>query len=199
MDDINFLKNINDKNTETPEGIEFVRNQNRICYLNVFQEYLNARKSQSFSTDHEKGNRAETVADPAVDKRASRLFTKIDGEKVDEKKYLCTKCPFRTHVKRNLKRHLLTHDGVKLFQCEICGKRLCDYRSLKWHMQSQHDDGNVEKEYKCQRCPYAARYKFSLRSHISIRRIRKMLRTFRNTSATSVLLELNINISWWPI
>ncbi|KAK3395159.1 hypothetical protein B0H63DRAFT_64717 [Podospora didyma] len=57
-----------------------------------------------------------------------------------EKPFTCTfgTCNMRFGARLDLKRHMATHNGEKLFQCPLCQKSFSRMDNLKRHKQSQH-------------------------------------------------------------
>lgn len=62
-----------------------------------------------------------------------------DDEEMLTEGLQCTKCGKLFATKRNLKRHLLTHTGLK-YNCAMCGKEFSRVDKLKEHEQSKHKD-----------------------------------------------------------
>jgi len=60
----------------------------------------------------------------------------------NERKYTCTLCDKSFKRQDHLNGHLLTHQDKKPFECKApgCDKSYCDSRSLKRHVESQHQD-----------------------------------------------------------
>jgi hypothetical protein len=60
----------------------------------------------------------------------------------DERKYTCHICEKSFKRQDHLNGHLLTHSDKKPFECRApgCDKSYCDSRSLKRHVESQHQD-----------------------------------------------------------
>ena len=59
-----------------------------------------------------------------------------------ERKYACAQCDKSFKRQDHLNGHLLTHQDTKPFRCRAphCAKSYCDSRSLKRHVESQHQD-----------------------------------------------------------
>jgi uncharacterized Zn-finger protein len=60
----------------------------------------------------------------------------------NERKYTCHLCDKSFKRQDHLNGHLLTHQDKKPFECKApgCDKSYCDSRSLKRHVESQHQD-----------------------------------------------------------
>jgi uncharacterized Zn-finger protein len=60
----------------------------------------------------------------------------------NERKYACHLCDKAFKRQDHLNGHLLTHQDKKPFECKApnCDKSYCDSRSLKRHVESQHQD-----------------------------------------------------------
>ena len=60
----------------------------------------------------------------------------------NERKYACTQCEKSFKRQDHLNGHMLTHAEKKPFECRVpnCDKSYCDSRSLKRHVESQHQD-----------------------------------------------------------
>ena len=60
----------------------------------------------------------------------------------NERKYQCQKCDKAFKRQDHLNGHMLTHEDKKPFECKApgCDKSYCDSRSLKRHVESQHQD-----------------------------------------------------------
>ncbi|KAI5719006.1 hypothetical protein M8J76_003631 [Diaphorina citri] len=105
-----------------------------------------------------------------------------------EPKYQCPQCPYRAKQKSSLKTHIsikhsdsitngyyiqygfnnwpLVQQYSKGFECQVCGKRYKYKRGLHRHKQ---DECGQEPKYQCPQCPYRAKQKSSLKSHMKIR------------------------------
>jgi uncharacterized Zn-finger protein len=60
----------------------------------------------------------------------------------NERKYTCVLCDKAFKRQDHLNGHMLTHKDKKPFECKApgCEKSYCDSRSLKRHVESQHQD-----------------------------------------------------------
>lgn len=60
----------------------------------------------------------------------------------NERKYSCTLCDKSFKRQDHLNGHMMTHQEKKPFECKApgCDKSYCDSRSLKRHVESQHQD-----------------------------------------------------------
>ena len=57
--------------------------------------------------------------------------------------YSCNYCSRFMKNKGDMRRHIRTHTGVKLFPCPICSKHYSHKCSLKLHMRFVHEDVDV--------------------------------------------------------
>ncbi|XP_033224479.1 zinc finger protein 271-like [Belonocnema kinseyi] len=63
--------------------------------------------------------------------------TESEDEEILSEGLQCTKCGKLFATKRNLKRHLVTHTGLK-YSCPMCGKEFSRIDKLREHEQSKH-------------------------------------------------------------
>ena len=63
--------------------------------------------------------------------------TESEDEEIIAKGLQCTKCGKLFATKRNLKRHILTHTGLK-YNCPMCGKEFSRIDKLREHEQTKH-------------------------------------------------------------
>ncbi|XP_059483304.1 zinc finger protein 236-like [Neocloeon triangulifer] len=67
-----------------------------------------------------------------------------------ERPYMCTRCSCRFKKLSHLKSHEESHDGIKKFLCDDCGKAFTSKPALKLHIVAIHTkDG---KTYDCNEC-----------------------------------------------
>lgn len=81
-----------------------------------------------------------------------------------KKKYKCLQCSFETDARLILQKHIITHKGIKAFQCKICLAKFTQSAALSAHMEYKHAETS-EKKYKCSLCSYETNYEPYLRRH----------------------------------
>ena len=87
-------------------------------------------------------------------------------EEEKKKSYKCTKCPYESAYKSNLKTHILSvHEKVKNLQCHKCPHQASTSSNLKTHIKSVND--NI-KDNVCNDCGSAFSRKYVLEDHIRI-------------------------------
>lgn len=84
----------------------------------------------------------EDIISEYLPPKASESSAKIKENESEDEEILseglqCTKCGKLFATKRNLKRHLLTHTGLK-YNCPMCGKEFSRIDKLREHEQSKH-------------------------------------------------------------
>lgn len=57
--------------------------------------------------------------------------------------YSCDQCPRKFRVMLRLNAHKRTHDGLKPFECEICGKDFAKWNNLKTHHIQKHTESKI--------------------------------------------------------
>lgn len=62
--------------------------------------------------------------------------------------HYCRRCNKDFSTKTNLLRHIQTHDGVKPYQCNICGAGFTQNGSLKQHVFIHTGEVNNKNLYK---------------------------------------------------
>ena len=50
--------------------------------------------------------------------------------------YFCNLCQYSSSISGNLKRHIMSHYGIKPFKCSICGRSFVEMSKLKRHSRS---------------------------------------------------------------
>ncbi|XP_026684862.1 zinc finger protein 782-like, partial [Diaphorina citri] len=95
-----------------------------------------------------------------------------------EPKYQCPHCPHRTKQKSSLKTHIfikhscfinwsaVQQNHAGMFICDVCGK---EYKYKNGIYRHKKFECGQEPKYQCPQCPYRAKQKSSLKTHISIK------------------------------
>jgi KRAB domain-containing zinc finger protein len=78
--------------------------------------------------------------------------------------YKCDKCKYVTNHKAHFTRHLNSHDRLKPFSCNICGRAFTAKGTLMRHMKQVHLKIKGSK-YKCSECDYATDEKTKYTNH----------------------------------
>ena len=66
----------------------------------------------------------------------------------------CKKCDFASSDQSNLKRHLKSHNGGKIYKCNQCDIAFAHAGNLRMHLKTH----TGEKSNKCNQCDYASSY-----------------------------------------
>lgn len=107
---------------------QFTYHKSFISHAKIHHEYNNTDEliNESFpSKDIESSSKSKDI--------------ETDDDEMLSEGLQCTKCGKLFATKRNLKRHLLTHTGLK-YNCPMCGKEFSRVDKLKEHEQSKHKD-----------------------------------------------------------
>ena len=77
-----------------------------------------------------------------------------------ESQMKCPYCEKTTYSKRNLEKHIESHD--KTFYCKICNRKLKNKNSYYFHVKSH----SLEKLFKCDICDKSFKFKTALQIHL---------------------------------
>lgn len=77
--------------------------------------------------------------------------------------YECDQCPKKFRVLMRLNAHKRTHEGLKPFVCELCGKDFAKWNNLKTHRIQKHSDNKIAMP--CMECGQTFATKQGLKRH----------------------------------
>ncbi|XP_056281831.1 zinc finger protein 12-like [Pseudoliparis swirei] len=83
-----------------------------------------------------------------------------------QKPLSCSKCGKRFHLKRDFKKHMLTHTGEKPFSCSLCKTSFAQSGNLKRHMLTH----TGEKPFSCSVCKTSFTERNFKESHVNSHR-----------------------------
>ncbi|KAG5896110.1 hypothetical protein JTB14_006899 [Gonioctena quinquepunctata] len=101
------------------------------------------------------------------DKKIPKKFY-FERHVLTHNKYRCEQCKKTFKKKFTALNH--THSNEKLYQCTVCGKKLCSSWSLNTHLASVHrndDDGKPLPRFQCSICDKCYIYESGLKLHYS--------------------------------
>ncbi|CAH2108950.1 unnamed protein product [Euphydryas editha] len=81
---------------------------------------------------------------------------------LEDKDYQCEMCSYRCFTKKQLKLHMIKHNGERIFECTICKKSYARKKTLREHMRIH----NKDRRYACKACGQAFVQNCSLKRHV---------------------------------
>ncbi|XP_022818932.1 zinc finger protein 181-like isoform X3 [Spodoptera litura] len=151
-----FKRRNHEMRTHTNSGKPYV------CHFcnQTFKEYI--AKELHLSKIHNVARKYDCTACDRTFPTHSLLKVHVRRFHLMEKTCKCTECDQAFFRDGDLKKHMLTHTGVKEFKCEICSKFYAKRSTLNGHMRIHNND----KRFKCNLCGQAFVQKPSLTWHM---------------------------------
>ena len=79
-----------------------------------------------------------------------------------DKSFECAQCNLSFKMMKDLKTHMLQHEGKKPHSCNQCGYSNIRATKLKRHMLIHSGD----KPFSCEQCEYSSTHTVNLRNHM---------------------------------
>ena len=79
--------------------------------------------------------------------------------------FRCVLCEFSSNRRHDVKKHMYCHEGVKRFQCHLCGKLMSTPYNLKIHRLRVHAT-EAEKNILCTLCGFKCANRAVLKDHM---------------------------------
>lgn len=120
--------------SETIEEVIFENNEDEMADSNSNEEV----EQMEEVVDNEVYEEEEHLLDEVYLEEQEQAFSNAPSKKRGKKEFMtlhyCRRCNKDFSTKTNLLRHIQTHDGVKPYQCNICGAGFTQNGSLKQHV-----------------------------------------------------------------
>ncbi|XP_029164989.1 zinc finger protein 37 homolog [Nylanderia fulva] len=132
---------------------QFIYQKSFVSHAKSHPEYNEETSTDAFDqcankTTSEQKERTPTIRENDSEEEEEEEDDDDDDTNLPIKSLQCTQCGKVFATKRNLKRHISTHSGLK-FNCSTCGKGFSRVDKLKDHEQSKHKEeifGNTDDE-----------------------------------------------------
>lgn len=119
---------------EAIEEVIFEQNEDEIADSNSNEEVEQMEEVVMDAEVYEEEHLLDEVYLEEQEQVFSNTPTKKRGKKEFMNLHYCRRCNKDFSTKTNLLRHIQTHDGVKPYQCTICGAGFTQNGSLKQHI-----------------------------------------------------------------
>lgn len=126
--------------------------------MNYYSDSSNGQFRQAGT--HEQ---AGTQPVPPVKRGPGRPTKKILSPGSSDKSYVCETCFKPLGTFQSLKKHMVTHTGLRQYRCDICGNSYTQKHNLTKHLRVH----SGERPYLCSYCPASYRTSHLLKNHMN--------------------------------
>ncbi|XP_065365694.1 myoneurin-like [Calliphora vicina] len=129
--------------------------------------------------------------------KALDIKSKRNGCRKRSSTNICLHCNKSFAKKKYLSKHLLVHDPVYEFVCDICSYRFSSERKLRNHIQDDHTDKQTcldDGPYACPDCPIIFQQKLELTVHRAMHR-EKTFKCQECNMSLKTLTDVNTHMS----
>lgn len=117
------------------EDEEVIDDEDNKPLTELFKKEMNAEEDEEFPSSPKTKKRKK--------KRAKNGSAKNQKPKSPIPIYSCDRCPKKFRVILRMEAHKRTHDGLKPFECELCGKDFWKWNNLKTHRIQKHSNDKI--------------------------------------------------------
>lgn len=140
-------------NTDSGLGYE---NTAMIYNGDVSSNYYNESSSNQF-------RQTDTSTSPPVKRGPGRPTKKILTPGSSDKSFICETCYKPLGTYQSLKKHMVTHTGLRQYKCDLCGNSYTQKHNLTKHLRVH----SGERPYSCSYCPASYRTSHLLKNHMN--------------------------------
>ncbi|XP_055631145.1 zinc finger protein 112-like [Toxorhynchites rutilus septentrionalis] len=130
------------------EGLELAAEESDNEYVPSIRGHPGIAEDTQSSDPQDIESESELKKNTAVRQRQRKKRTKWGSLKKREYReptevYSCDRCPKKFRVLLRLNAHKRTHDGLKPFDCKLCGKEFAKWNNLKTHHIQKHTENKI--------------------------------------------------------